>query len=195
MLQNKAIKDYRKLFCLLKDGTVFTVIDTETTGLSSIESRIVEVAAIKFSKDGILDKFSTLVNPEQKIPSQCIQIHHITDQMVQSAPKIKQILPDFLKFIEGSVLIGHNINFDLRFLNAELERNGFFQLKNSFIDTLSLSRWSLPEMQKYNQSILAEYFNIKIKNAHRAEDDAYVCGQIFLNCIKVSAERQKIRID
>ena len=115
--------------------------------------------------------------------------------MVQSAPKIKQILPELLKFIDGSVLIGHNINFDLRFLNAELERNGFFQLKNSFIDTLSLSRWSLPEMQKYNQSILAEYFNIKIKNAHRAEDDAYVCGQIFLNCIKVSAERQKIRID
>ena len=66
MLQNKAIKDYRKLFCLLKDGTVFTIIDTETTGLSSIENRIVEVAAIKFSKDGILDKFSTLVNPEQK---------------------------------------------------------------------------------------------------------------------------------
>ena len=153
MLQNKAIKDYRKLFCLLKDGTVFTVIDTETTGLNSIENRIVEVAAIKFSKDGILDKFSTLVNPEQKIPFQCIQIHHITDQMVQSAPKIKQILPELLKFIEGSVLIGHNINFDLRFLNAELERNGFFQLKNSFIDTLSLSRWSLPEMQKYNQSI------------------------------------------
>ena len=144
--------------------------------------------------DDITDSFFKN-NPEQKIPFQCIQIHHITDQMVQSAPKIKQILPELLKFIEGSVLIGHNINFDLRFLNAELERNGFFQLKNSFIDTLSLSRWSLPEMQKYNQSILAEYFNIKIKNAHRAEDDAYVCGQIFLNCIKVSAERQKIRID
>ena len=78
MLQNKAIKDYRKLFCLLKDGTVFTVIDTETTGLSSIESRIVEVAAIKFSKDGILDKFSTLVNPEQKI--RCVQVLHLKNE-------------------------------------------------------------------------------------------------------------------
>ena len=63
------------------------------------------------------------------------------------------------------------------------------------IPALLIFIFERPEMQKYNQSILAEYFNIKIKNAHRAEDDAYVCGQIFLNCIKVSAERQKIRID
>ncbi len=191
-LQNKFIKDYRKLFCLLKDGTTFTAIDTETTGLSSQTDRIIEIGAVKFNKDGLISEFSKLINPERPIPFSSTQIHHITDKMVQNEQPIKNIFPDFLDFLGDSVLIGHNVNFDLRFLNAELERNGFSEIENSVIDTLRLCRWTFPNLEKYNQVFMAEKFNLQIKNAHRAFDDAFICGQIFLNCIKSSAQLQKI---
>lgn len=190
--QNNFIKDYRKLFCLLKDGATFTAFDTETSGLSSQYARIIEIGAVKFDRNGIIDKYSVLINPEQKIPYECIQVHHITDEMVKNCPKIKQILPDFLNFIKDTIIIGHNVNFDLRFLNAELQRNGFENIENKLIDSLQLCRWTFPELQKYKQTFMAEYLNISIKNAHRAFDDAFVCGQIFLNCIKHSADKQRI---
>lgn len=191
-LQNKFIKDYRKLFCLLKDGTTFTAIDTETTGLSSQTDRIIEIGAVKFNKDGLISEFSKLINPERPIPFSSTQIHHITNKMVQNEQPIKNVLPDFLDFLGDSILIGHNVNFDLRFLNAELTRNGFPEIENSLIDTLRLCRWTFPELEKYNQVFMAEKFNLQIKNAHRAFDDAFICGQIFLNCIKSSAQLQKI---
>lgn len=190
-LQNNYIKDYRKLFRLLKDGTVFTAIDTETTGLNSQSDRVIEIGAVKFNSCGVIEKYNTLINPQSPIPFESTQIHNITNDMVKDSPIFDEISREFLDFIGDSILIAHNINFDLRFLNSELTRNEKQIIKNDLIDTLRFARWVFPEEGKYSQQHLAEKLKIDVKNAHRAWDDAFVCGQIFLNLIKESADRQK----
>lgn len=191
-LQNKFLNDYRKMFRLVNSGETFVAFDTETTGLSSDNCRIIEIGAVKFDKTGVLNTYSTLINPQQIIPVEITQLTNINNEMVKNSPVIKEILPGFLDFIKETTLIGHNIQFDMRFLQAECERNGFLSPKNAVIDTLRFSRWALPELGKYKQTFLAEHFGINLEAAHRAYDDARVCGNIFLQCIKVSADRQRL---
>lgn len=191
-LVNKIIKDYKKMFHLLKSGETFVAFDTETTGLSCKTCRIIEIGAVKFNSGGFISSFNSLINPETNIPLELVELTHITDQMLVGKPLIKEILPEFNKFISDSILIGHNIHFDMRFLQEELARCGMSENKNVLIDTLGFARWAMPDLQKYNQPFLAEMFNIDIKAAHRAYDDAKVCGNIFLELIKASADRQKV---
>lgn len=191
-LANKFLKDYKKMFRLLKDGETFVAFDTETTGLSSQTCRIIEIGAVRFDSTGILDSFNTLINPETTIPPELVQLTHISDDMVKDKPLIKDILPDFIKFLGDSIIIGHNAHFDLRFLNAELARADMNENKNAVIDTLGFARWCFPDLPKYNQPFLAQMFGIEISQAHRAYDDARVCGNIFLELIKKSADRQRM---
>ena len=112
--------------------------------------------------------------------------------MLAGKPEIQAVLPDFLNFLGNSIIIGHNVNFDLRFLNAEMERLSIPPVENQVIDTLGLCRWAFPEQEKYNQPLIAQKLGIIIKNAHRAYDDAFVCGNIFLHCIRHTAALQKL---
>lgn len=190
-LPNKYIKDYRKLAHLLKNGITFTAFDTETTGLNSENCRIIEIGAVKFNYNGIVDSFNSLINPLQSIPYECSMINHITDKMVINEPTIDKVLPNFIEFLSDSTIIGHNVNFDLRFLKAEMERLNKKPLENWVVDTLSLCRWAHPDWGKYNQPLIAQRMGIEIKDAHRAYDDAFVCGNIFLQCIKDTISLQK----
>lgn len=191
-LPNKYITDYSRLARLLGSGALFTAFDTETTGLNCNTCRIIEIGAVQFNSFGILRTFSTLLNPHQPVPSVCSSIHHITDEMLQGKPCFTDILPDFLQFLGSSVIIGHNVNFDLRFLTAEMERIGHEPLKNPVIDTHHLCRWAFPDFGKYNQQLVAQKLGIEVRNAHRAYDDAFVCGNIFLQCIRQTAKLQKL---
>ena len=186
-LQAKILRNYKQLARLLKDGQVFTAFDTETTGLKAENAHIIEIGAVKFNATGIIDRFNTLINPDCHISCFCTQINHITDEMVSNAPKIHQILPDFLEFIKGTIIVAHNATFDLRFLQMEAERLNLPAPKNGAIDTLHFCRWAHPDWKKYKQTLVAERMGIKVKDAHRAYDDAFVCGNIFLQCIKDSA--------
>ena len=185
-------RDYRKLALLLQEGATFTAFDTETTGLHCQTCRIIEIGAVKFNADGIIDQFNTLINPQCDIPLECTNINHITNEMVKDSPIINNILPDFLNFIKGTYIVAHNASFDMRFLNAEIERCNLKPINNKVIDTLHMSRWAFPDLQKYKQPILAEMLGIKVTNAHRACDDAFVCGNLFLNMIKETASLQKL---
>ncbi len=180
------------MFRLITSGETFVAFDTETTGLNTENCRIIEIGAVRFDQNGIIDTFNSLINPDQEIPLNITEITNINNQMVKDSPKIYQVLPKFLDFLTDSIVIGHNIQFDLRFLEAECLRNNFPVIKNTVIDTLQFSRWALPELKKYKQSIIADYFGVNIEAAHRAYDDARVCGNIFLHCIKASAQRQKV---
>ena len=182
------------MFRLLSAGGTFVAFDTETTGLSCESCRIIEIGAVKFSAAGVSERFNTLINPKQHIPSECTSIHHITDDMVRDKPEMKEILPAFINFLNDSIIVAHNAQFDLRFLRAECERNGFSPVKNDVIDTLQFARWAFPEQKHFKQTLLAEQFGLKIKEAHRAYDDAFICGNIFLHLIKCSAERQKFAL-
>ena len=108
----------------------------------------------------------------------------ICDDELAAAPECSKVLNDFLDFSKDTVLIAHNAQFDLRFINAELERLCLPPLSNQAIDTLRLSRNLLPENKCWRQTFLAGQFSIDTGHAHRAFDDADVCRQIFGILIK-----------
>ena len=176
---------------LLDSGAVFCALDTETTGLKSAEDRVIEIGAVKFDKSGVISTFSTLVNPRILIPHFCQELTGITNEMVFRQKEFHEISGDFLDFLGTSIVIAHNAQFDLRFINAELDRMSFPPLENKAIDTLRFSRWTFPENEHWTLQFLANQLEIEVKSAHRAEDDARVCMEIFHKCIEASLDRQK----
>ena len=185
------MSDNRRLLRLYNSGEVFCSIDTETTGLKPDCERIIEIGAVKFDKTGVLQNFSQLVNPDREIPPFITELTHIDAGMLKDKPSFTEISRDFLKFTENTVLIAHNAQFDIRFLNKELERSGIEPLKNHAIDTLRLSRWAYPENGHWTLQFLAEQFHINVEAAHRARDDARVCMELFIQCLKDTKDRQK----
>ncbi|MBO5137487.1 MAG: 3'-5' exonuclease [Spirochaetaceae bacterium] len=183
MRQNKSHHEYKKLPQLYQNGAVFCAIDTETTGINSNKDRIIEIGAILFDKNGIKNCFNELINPNCPIPLAASAVNHITDKMVVHCPYIDQILPKFIDFAKDSILVAHNACFDLKFINSELERCNLASLKNKTADTLQLSKKIFPEIKSHKLQSLADFFEIEVKQAHRAFDDARVCMEIFLRCI------------
>lgn len=191
MPRTKLLRDFSRLYRLLQGGTVFCAFDTETTGLFPKYDHIIELGAVKFTKDGVLDTFNTLVNPGIPLPPVCQQVSHITDDMVRDAPDIAAVLPDFLRFADGCVLVAHNALFDIKFTDAALKRCGLLALTHQAIDTLALSRWAYPENGHWKLQALAAQFGIAVTAAHRACDDARVCMEVFLRCIRDTMSQQK----
>ena len=180
------MKELKKLLSLYNSGTVFTAVDTETTGLRPDSERIIEIGAVRFSINGVEDTFSTLIYPEKTLSPLITSLTGITYGMLESQPLFTEIADDFISFIEGSKLIAHNAGFDMRFLNMELLRAGKKELKSPAVpavDTLRYARKAFPELGKYNLPFLAEKLCINPGNAHRALDDALTCMNLFLKCI------------
>lgn len=184
MSHNKNLKQVQELLRLYQGGAVFTAFDTETTGLSGQKDRVIEIGAVQFNKDGIVTVFNQLINPCCPIPYEATRINNITQSMVQACPTEETVLPDFLQFIGDSILIAHNANFDLKFINSGLSRIGCKELSNRTEDTVKLSRFLFPELESHKLQFLAQHFNIPPGNAHRAQDDARVCMEVFLQCLK-----------
>lgn len=191
MAQNKIIDDFRKLQSLLDSGATFIAFDTETTGLNSTSDRVIEIGAIKFDKSGVIDKFETLINPQRSIPTECTEINHITNEMVKDAPLAVDALVSFSEFAKDSILIAHNVNFDLNFISEELARTKLPALKNKALDTLTFVRWAYPLLGKYNLQLMARLMNIEVTDAHRAFDDARVCMEVFLKTLSDTKSIQK----
>lgn len=183
--QNKFFKEYKKLHLLYEEGAVFTAFDTETTALSPSSGRVIEIGAVKFNNDGIIDTFNTLINPESLIPPFITGLTHITQDMVKNSPVMKSILPEFLVFITDTVLIAHNAQFDLNFINAECTWADLPPARNKVIDTLQYSKWAFPEAEKHKLDFLADYLKLKKGSSHRAFDDADTCRQLFIECTKI----------
>ena len=104
--------------------------------------------------------------------------------MVENAPIASDVIPKFVDFCKNCILVAHNAPFDLQFMNWELIRLNLPTLQNESVDTLKLTRSVYPKMGRWNQPFLAEKFGICVKNAHRAEDDARVCKEIFLKTLE-----------
>lgn len=162
------------------DGAVFTAFDTETTGLKPELDNVIEIGAVRFDRSGIIDRYNVLIKPPKPIPAVITRINNITNEMVEGLPAFSQRAGDFLDFIQGSCLVAHNAPFDHAFINEELNRCGLPDLKNDILDTLVLSRQAFPYFCKFNLQYLAKNLNINVKNAHRAEDDARVCMELFI---------------
>jgi len=189
---NRIIQDYKKLLRLYNSGVVITAFDTETTGISPKDSTIIEIGAVKFNKDGIISEFNRLINPHTLIPPFITELTHITNSMVSDKSDIKVILPEFIDFIGNSILMGHNVQFDLNFINSECEKNNLKYVKNNALDTLRISRWAYPKAGKHKLDFLADALKINKGNSHRAFDDAVTCKELFLRILKDTEAVQKI---
>ena len=151
----------------------YVVFDLETTGISAVKDDIIEISALKVKNHEQVETFSRLVNPRRPIPAGATKVNGITDEMVQSEPGL-----EFLDFIDGEILIGHNIqSFDLLFLNRAADEVCRKAVLNDFIDTLFMARALLPGLSRHRLTDLADYFKISSEGAHRAFNDC-VMNQI-----------------
>ena len=164
---------------LLTFPTSFIVIDIETTGLDPAHDRIIEVAAIKIQDDIVTDTFSSLINPEIEIDSFISELTGITNDELAEAPLSSVVLNAFSSFIGDSILVGHNINFDINFLYDNFEKYLALPLQNNFVDTLRLSRYLCKNAPSHKLSSLADYLNISAENSHRALSDCYTTLHLY----------------
>lgn len=164
--------------------TEFIVFDTETTGAKPPYSRMTEIGCYKVRNGAIVDEFETLLNPQIPIPQFISELTGITDRMVASAPLFSEIAEDLLRFIGDAVLVAHNAAFDVKFLNAEINRiYSGCKVANTHLCTVRLSRKLLPDLTNHRLHTVAEYFSIPIYNRHRAAGDALATAKIFVNLL------------
>lgn len=158
----------------------FVVVDLETTGGSHLTCGITEIGAVKLRGGECLGTFQTLVNPGVPIPPEITIITGITTAMVVPAPKIDAVLPAFLDFVGDAVIVGHNIRFDMAFLQAALRDHGWSKLTNRTIDTCGLARRLVREdVRNCQLGTLAEHFRLGHRPTHRALDDALATGELL----------------
>ncbi|MDO4279232.1 MAG: PolC-type DNA polymerase III [Lachnoclostridium edouardi] len=166
----------------------YVVFDLETTGLSPVKNKIIEIGAVRVEKGQITDKFSTFVNPEIPIPFEIEKLTSINDDMVIHAPVIEQILPEFLEFAKGAVLVGHNAAFDVSFVAENCRLQGI-PFTPTVVDTVTLAQQLLPGLNRFKLDTVAKALNISLKNHHRAVDDAGATAEIFVKFLEMLKAR------
>lgn len=158
----------------------FCVVDLETTGATASTCQITEIGAVKYVGGELTGTFQTLVNPGVPIPPMIVVMTGITQVMVVEAPSIGEALPSFLEFLGEAVVVGHNIRFDLSFLNAAAQQLGYDRIANRSVDTLGLARRLIrSEVRNLKLSSLAAYLRSPITPTHRALDDARATAHVF----------------
>ena len=172
----------------------YVVFDLETTGFSPETNRIIEIGAVKVQNGKIVDKFSTFVNPQVPIPFRIEQLTSINDSMVIDAPVIADILPEFMKFCEGCVMVAHNADFDMSFIKKNCQRLDI-DCKPTIVDTVALARVLLPNLNRFKLDTVAKALGVSLENHHRAVDDAGCTAEIFVKFIEMLRERGMSTLD
>ena len=172
----------------------FIVLDTETTGLTSYDNYIVEIAAVKIEGSKVIDQFCTFIKPHKSIPREVTLVNNITNDMVANSPRFHEIMPDFLSFLGNGIFVAHNVMFDWRFVNDELKRNGNTPLQNKKMCTVELTRTVVPGLASYKLSHLTDYFQTKHENTHRALDDVKATAEILLHLLPKTTKPQLKRL-
>ncbi len=159
--------------------TNYIVLDLETTGLHPHQSAITEIAAIKFDGNQVLDSFHTLINPQRTISAGITRLTGITNAMVADAPFIQEVMPLFQDFLQGDIIVGHNVSFDFRFLNHYHYLSFQEYLNNETICTMKLARRYLSSLPNKKLMTVCEYLGIENSQAHRAMSDARATLEVF----------------
>lgn len=167
---------YADLSALPLESLTFVVADTETTGLRPDNDQIVQIGAVRIEDGKLLqgDSFERLVNPGRPIPAASTRFHGITDDMVAQAPAIDEILQEFLDYAGDAVLVGHNIAFDIAFMNR------IRRIENPMLDTMLLSIGAFRNRQNHTLDSLARQFDEEVRNRHTALGDAELTARVFL---------------
>lgn len=175
----------------------YTVVDLETTGLEFQYDDIIEISAVKVRNNAIADKFSSLVQPPMRtmycrdsdgelVERSCYisdfisDLTGITNEMLETAPNIKEVLPSFKDFVGDDILVGHNIvSFDGNFLCCAFQKHLNAEFCNDYVDTRRISRWILKNLDHHRLSDIAAFFGIEYEGAHRAEKDCMITNDCF----------------
>lgn len=157
----------------------FVAFDTETTGYPGGDHRIVELGAVKFKNGEIIAEKNWLINPGRYIPYFARQVHGINNDMVKKSPTFAQIYPEFLEFIDGTVLVAHNAAFDVEFIKEETRRSGLQPPTNAVINSLSLFRNWYPDAASHSIEPLTDHLALEKGTFHRATDDSRYIAYII----------------
>ena len=189
--------DTHRLFRGLEiNNCSFVILDTETTGLeASMGDKIISLAALKIRNSLIQENefLDELINPERDIPWESVKIHHITDEHVRGKPTLPELQSKINLFLKKSILIGHNIEFDKKFIyqdaaNSDLSKR---MKKITSIDTIYLTAALYPDLENYNLSYLCEHFNIRTNDQirHSALGDCWITARLFLHLLHKAKEK------
>ncbi len=171
---------------------VFVVFDLETTGLNNNPAmgrmdKIIEIGAVKLVNGEMTEKFSSFIACKERLSNEIVNLTGIKDEDLVGAPEVDKVLADFFKFTDGAILVGHNVNFDYRFVNYYGEQNGYMFDKKLY-DTLALAQETLRgKLPNYKLNSVADYYGFTF-NHHRAFDDACVTAKVFIELVKAKGK-------
>ncbi|HIE38372.1 MAG TPA: DEAD/DEAH box helicase [Anaerolineales bacterium] len=153
----------------------YVALDLETTGLDPDRDAIIEIGAVKFRGEEVLEEFSTLVNPGRRVPSEIIALTNISDEDLEGAPRLQEVLPRLARFVGNRPVVGHSVGFDLGFLQRWTVLNA-----NPRLDTFKLATILAPDARRYSLGELAALLGFPPHASHRALDDAHTAHRLFL---------------
>ncbi len=159
----------------------FVAVDIETTGLAAERDEVIEIAAVRFREGKIVKSYDSFVKPKGKLPKFIQQLTHITPQDLEDAPELADVLHGLRDFVGKDPVVGHNVGFDLGFINHNYALLGQFPLLNEAWDTAELSRIYMPFVANHKLGTMVRHFGIPLENAHRADADATATGYLLLN--------------
>lgn len=178
---------------LVKD-TTFVAFDIETTGLTPVIDRIIEIGAVQFVNGKTVDTFQRLIDPEVPMPKDASNINGITDGMVRGKEKIDDVLPQFISFLEESVAVAHNAPFDVGFIYYDLARLKMTRSHNMILDTCAMAKRLFPNLHNHRLESLVSSMRIRSETLHRALADAKVCMKIFHKCLDKIGNYERLTI-
>ena len=178
-------KERNKGESILKFPKDYTILDLETTGVNPNVDKIIELSAIKYRDNQEVGRFTTLVNPERRIPMDVQNLTNIRPWDVAKAPKIDTVIRDFDKFLGDDIIVGYNVNFDVNFTYDAMAEHLGKTLNNNFVDVKKLAHREL-DLDRYRQVDVVDYYGLSSQGAHRAINDCEMCHAIF-NKIKRDA--------
>ncbi|PZE21912.1 ATP-dependent DNA helicase DinG [Paenibacillus xerothermodurans] len=161
----------------------FAVLDFETTGSQSTD-RIIQVGLVIINDDQIIDRYTSLVNPGLSIPSSITALTGIDDDMVRDAPPIESVTGDIVPMLQDCVLVGHNVAFDLGFLQRALDEQGYFPFDGKVLDTIDALRVLYPSLSSLQLTLVCHAFGIAHERPHQADSDAEVTALLWLQCVQ-----------
>ena len=177
----------------------YIAIDLETTGIRLSKDKIIEVGLLKVKDSHIIDTFSCVINPDMQVDDKILELTKISENELENAKRIQEVINHIVDFCEDYVLLGHNTIFDYSFVKKEANRAGL-EFEKRGIDTYKLCKKVLPENVRKNLTDACGYFGIERKNSHRAFSDAYYTHVLFQEIIKnfktleISSEAMKVKI-
>jgi len=170
------------------DKATYVVVDLETTGLDHRTEQIIEIGAVKMTGGFQVATFEQLVNPNRPIPPKIVKLTGITNNMVYKAPRVEDVLSDFISFVGDSVLVMHNAPFDISFLKSAARSTGQKTFRNPFFDTRLIAQKLKPLLGFYRLANLAEHFKVSHQPRHRALTDALATAEVFSHLLEKMKE-------